>query len=209
MKTIKYLSGVGILSLAIMSCGGSNSSNSSTTDSKQPTIEQLTNNKDAEKQQLFLRLVDETETDSSKIYVAKSLFDKDTVGLRVEVLKNIKPGINAEGRPTEDGFVKGTIKLSSIGEQSDAFVKALGAIFKVNTTGKMNADVLLPTVFSSNKGDVDLSKQATYSFKLFLDNAKGEPAEVFANVDTYRKSFEISEKDSTYRAQLVSAFEAK
>jgi hypothetical protein len=69
--------------------------------------------------------------------------------------------------------------------------------------------VLLTTVFSSNKGEVDLTKNATYSFKLFFDNEQGEPAEVFVIVDTYRKSLEITEKDSTFRKQLLSAFEGK
>jgi hypothetical protein len=44
---------------------------------------------------------------------------------------------------------------------------------------------------------------------LFFDNEQGEPAEVFVIVDTYRKSLEITEKDSTFRKQLLSAFEGK
>ena len=211
MKILKIALGLASLATLIASCGGNstNSGNTKSNASSQPSIEQLTNYKTADKQQLFLRFVSETETDSSKIFVAKSLFDKDTVGLQVEVLKNIKPGINAEGKPIEEGFVKGQIKLSSIGEQSDALVKAFGTLFNKQTSGVMTKETLLPTVFSSNKVDVDLSKQATYSFKLFFENVEGAPAEIFATVDTYRKSFELSEINDTHRGQLISAFESK
>ncbi|WP_164112558.1 MULTISPECIES: hypothetical protein [Sphingobacterium] len=175
-----------------------------------PTIEQLSNQVDAPKQHLFLRFTDEVSTDSSMIYTTKSLFDKDTVGLKVEVLKNIKPGLRNDGTVDEKtGFMRGSIKISSLGAHSDAFVKALGTMFKLPTSNKMTNEVVLPTVFSSNKGAVDLTKPATYSFKLFLDNKVGEPAEVFAVVDTYRKSFELTEKDSTFRGQIIAAFEGK
>jgi len=175
---------------------------------KGPSIEQLTNYPEADKQQLFFRMVEELHTDSSVIYTVKSTFEQDTVGLKVEVLKNIHPGINSSGQVDADrGFVSGSIKLSSVGEESDNFVKALGKMFKLSTDGKMTSSVILPTVFSSNKEVVDLDKNGTYSFKLFFENQRGEPAELFANVDTYRRSFEISEKDSSFRAQLLSAFE--
>lgn len=201
-----------VASWAITSCNNTSKNGNTGSNSAQgsPTIEQLTNVKDAAKQQLFLRFTDEISTDSSMIYTAKSLFGTDTVGLKVEVLKNIKPGLSDDGTVNEhSGFVKGSIKLSSIGGQSDAFVKALGTMFKLPTSGIMTNTVLLPTVFSSNKTAVDLGKSSTYSFKLFLDNGAGEPAEVFAIVDTYRKSFELSEKDSTFRKQVLAAFEGK
>jgi len=82
----------------------------------------------------------------------------------------------------------------------------LSSIFNIPATSGMTQNIITPTVFSSNKEAVVLSKPGTYSFKLFLDNTKGEPAEIFAVVDTYRKSFEISEKDSTYRAQILRCY---
>lgn len=208
MKALHSILGLALIgSIFATSCN--NSSGNKEADSGKHTIENLTNNVNAEKQTLFLRFVEENKTDSSMIYIGKSLFENDTVGLQIEVLNNIKPGINAEGRPVEEGFFEGVIKLSSIGAESDAFVKALGKMFKISDVTGMTNEVLLPTVFSSNKEVSDLSKSSTYSFKLFFPNSKGEPAEVFASVDTYKKAFQISEKDSTYRAQLLSAFEGK
>lgn len=207
MKPIKTALGLMLLTAVSFTGCQNNAGNNA---SSGPSIEPLTNNASAEKQQLFLRLVDEDVTDSSVIYTAKSVFEKDTVGLKVEVLNNIKPGITEAGTVDEEnGFVKGTIKISSIGEESDNLIKALGSIFKLPNSGEMTSEVILPTVFSSNKVPVDLTKSTAYSFKLFLDNQQGAPAEVFAVVDTYRKAFEISEKDSTYRVQILSAFEGK
>jgi len=172
-------------------------------------LKQLTNDSTAVKQTFYFGFTDELDTDSSKIYVAKSLFNTDTVGLQIEVMKDIQPGINAEGRPVEAGFVEGDIRLSTIGTPSNNLVVALGSLFSLPTDSKMTDQVLTPTVFSSNSKVVDLNSQGTYSFKLFLNNNLGQPAEVFAVLDLYRRAFEVSEKDSVYRAEIIAAFEGK
>lgn len=206
MKAIKSLLATGVIATTLFaSCGNSTDSQKST----EPTLATFTNNKEADRQQLFLRIVDEAKTDSSVVYVAKSVFEQDTVGLQVEVLNGIKPGVNGQGQPIQEGFVEGAIKLSSIGAESDALVKALASIFKTSSAGTMSSSVILPTVFSSNTVEVDLDKKSTYSFKLFLPNTVGEPAEVFVTLDLYKRSFEIGEKDASYRAQIISAFEGK
>jgi hypothetical protein len=208
MKAIKSIFATGVITALILSSCG-NSTNSENSSNTTPSLEKLTNDKAAVKQQLFLRIVDESSTDSSHVYIAKSVFEQDTVGLQVEVLKNITPGVNDQGRPVEDGFVRGAIKLSSIGAESDALIKSLATIFGSQSTGSFASSTILPTVFSSNTVAVDLSTKSTYSFKLFFDNAVAEPAEVFATLDLYKRSFEIGEKDALYRAGLLSALEGK
>ncbi|TJZ63106.1 hypothetical protein FAZ15_02075 [Sphingobacterium olei] len=207
MKGIYSIVGLGMVALVLTSC---NSSSADKQKTSERTLEVFTNDVNATKQQFFLRLVDEQQTDSSVIYNAKSVFEDDTVGLQVEILKNIEAGVTSDGKIDESkGFVKGSIKLSSIGVYSDNLVKALGTIFQLPSSGKMTNQTIDPLVFSSNKVPVDLAKQSTYSFKFFLDNSVGTEAELFAVVDTYRKSFEMSEKDSTFRAHLISAFEGQ
>lgn len=208
MKAIKSLLATGVIAISVLSSCGNSSTNDKEVKTT-PSLEKFTNDKTAQKQQLFLRIVDESQTDSSHLYVAKSVFEQDTVGLQIEVLKGIKPGVNRQGRPVEDGFVKGAIKLSSIGAESDALVKSLASMFQTQSTGSFSNSTIEPTVFSSNTVTVDLSAKSTYSFKLFLDNSVGEPAEIFATLDLYKRSFEIGEKDASYRAQLISALEGK
>lgn len=203
MKTFQFIFAIGFSLATFASCNNAKDSKNETSTDR---LENFTNNKDADKQQLFLRIVDELQTDSSHIYVAKSVFEQDTVGLQFEVLNAIKPGVNGQGQPTEQGFVKGAIKFSSLGEPSDALVQSLSSIFKIPGATAMKKDVILPTVFSSNTVETDLTKKATYSFKLFFENEVGEPAEVFAILDLYKRSLEISEKDASFRGQLLSAF---
>lgn len=208
MKAIKSILATALISATLLtSCGNAN--NSKDDGAKTVSLAKFTNDKADVSQHLFLRIVDESQTDSSHIYVVKSVYETDTVGLKVEVLKDIKPGIDGHGRPVKNGFVKGAIKFSSIGTESDALLKALGSIFELQSSGVFSVNTILPTVFSSNSDNVDLTKNSSYNFKLFLDNAVGEPAEVFAILDLYKRSFEFTEKDSSYRAQLLSALEGK
>lgn len=206
-KIITTVLAAGVLTTTLLTSCGNDAKD--TNKANQPTVQNLVNDRNAAKQILFLRLLDEVETDSSTSYTAKALYDQDTVALKVEVMKNIQPGVDASGKPTEDGFVQGAIKFSSVGVASDHFVKALGKVFKIDGVESMAQQVILPTVFSSNQQVVDLSKSTSYNFKLFFENQTTSPAEVFAVVDTYRKALEISEKDSTYRVGLVAAFQGK
>lgn len=205
---MKSLLGIGLLSIALAtSCNNASKTVENTTDSIK--LKALTNDTTAARVQLFLGFTNESETDSSKIFICKSLNGTDTVGLKVEVLKNIKPGINNDGNPIEAGFAKGSIKLSSIGNESNNFIVALGQVFKLPSEGVMTSETIEPTVFSSNKGLVEFNNQNTYSFKLFLDNGLGEPAEMFAVLDLYRRAFELSEKEAVYRPGIIAAFEGK
>ena len=85
---MKSILGIGVIMLLAMSCN--NSPQTSNDNAQGFTIEQLSSNKNAEKQQLFLRFTEEITTDSSTVFIAKSLNDKDTVGMRIEVMNNIR-----------------------------------------------------------------------------------------------------------------------
>lgn len=118
---------------------------------------------------VFLSLVKTEKTDSSVVYTAKSLNDKDTIGVNVEVINNLPAGIFLDGNPNNDrGFTPGAMKFSSIGSQSDAFVRALAQVYGLPAGGAMTKSTLLPLVFSSNKKVVNLDGTDTYTFKLFF-----------------------------------------
>lgn len=207
MKNIAISASVFLLSATFLSsCGGS-----SNKDNKAPadavTLGKFVGN-DSDNPSLYLYLADAKETDSTIVYTAKSLHDADTVGLQIEVAKNIPAGIGADGNPDEkDGFKTGVIKFTTIGRQSDALVKALGQVYQSPAQSGMAASGIAPLVFSSNKQAVDLSKNGTYSFKLFMDNSAGAEAEAFVILDLYRRLFELKAKDSTQFPRLVAAFQ--
>ncbi|MFD1769054.1 hypothetical protein [Sphingobacterium suaedae] len=189
--------------------------NNSKTEDKSQQAKQLTQNigqyivnSDTENPSVYLSLVDSKETDSSMVYVAKSLRNRDTIGLQIEVVKNIPAGLYPDGNPNnEKGFTSGAIKFSSIGSESDNFIQALGGLYKHSVKGGMTEVTLLPLVFSSNKKNIDLKKNGTYTFKLFFNNSAGAEAEVFAVLDLYKRLFEFRAKDSTQYERILAAFQ--
>ncbi len=209
MKNILISATVLMLSAAFLtSCGGSSNKDGKAA-ADGAMLGQFVGN-DTDNPSLYLYLADTKETDSTVVYTAKSLHETDTVGMQIEVSKNIPAGVAADGHPDEkDGFKTGVIKFVTIGGQSDAFVKALGQVYKSPVQGGMATSAIVPLVFSSNKQAVDLSKNATYSFKLFLSNSAGEEAEAFVILDLYRRLFELKARDTTQFPRLVSAFEQK
>ncbi|MFU1859456.1 hypothetical protein [Sphingobacterium sp. BIGb0165] len=216
MYKIQSIALLATATMMVAACGNSNQKKTDGSDTatantiERVRIEQLTNGTPGpEKKNFFLRITDEVKTDSSRIYTTKSIYNKDTVGAKIEVVDFIPAGI-IDGQPSDDvGFTKGKIKITTLGTQSDNLVKALGELFQMPTTDGFTKEVVLPNVFSSNKVNVDLSKKTAYSFKLFLENKKAEPAELFFNVDTYKHSIEFSEKDPSFRAGFISALTGK
>lgn len=197
----------------ISACGGSSSKKNEEEKSDVETYKldnrPFVNDPSAQEHRFFFNLVDSHATDSSVVYTALSLFEDDTLGFDLEILKDIPAGVTQEGTPDEDnGFRTGSLKFIGIGHVSDNFVKALQEIYNMEGTGEMRRDTIQPLVFSSNTEPVDLNRKgaSTYSFKIFFDNKLGPEAEVFAVLDLYRKSFEITEKDASFRANLLSAF---
>src|SRR5690606_1209389 len=176
----------------------------------QRQIGQYVVNPDVDNPSVYLTLVESHETDSSVVYTGKSLHDQDTIGLEIEVIKSIPAGLLADGNPdNEGGFTPGAIKFRSLGAESDNFVHALGALYKIPAQRSMTDDTILPLVFSSNRKEVDLGNNGTYTFKLFLDSAAGSEAEVFAVLDLYKRLFELRAKDTTHYERIVSAFEGE
>ena len=192
----------------ISSCGDNRKADDRTTeDAMTANLSQFVASSTTDNPAIYLSLVKSTETDSSVIYVGKSLNDKDTVGVQLDIAKDIPAGIFEDGTVNEEkAFHEGAIKLSSIGVESDNFVKAIATLYEQPIEGGMTDAILEPLVFSSNKTVVDLGGNGTYAFKLFFANGLGEEAEVFAELNLYNRSFKMWGKDVQQRARILSAF---
>ncbi|WP_134089985.1 hypothetical protein [Olivibacter sp. XZL3] len=155
---------------------------------------------------IYLSLTDKKEGDTLISYVAKGLYQNDTVGFLVEISKNIPAGINKDGSVNEnEGFKKGSITFKSLGPQSDAFLSALATLWKVDGVHKMKSTAIQPLAFSSNKRAFDPNKASTNSFKLFFDDGSADPGEIFFTFDTYKRSIQFQEKDAEQREAVVHA----
>ncbi|WP_436830985.1 hypothetical protein [Parapedobacter sp. DT-150] len=164
--------------------------------------------KDPEKPtSIVLRLLDMKESGASVSYVAKGIYQEDTVGFVIEIDKIIPAGINSDGSVNEEiGFKKGTIKFIKSGVASDRFVSALGELWQVDGVDSMKTQPVEPLVFSSNNDAVDYSKPATGNFKLFFGEDAPVPGELFFTLDSYKRIIEFREKGAQYRSQIVHAF---
>lgn len=155
---------------------------------------------------IYLSLTDKKEGDTSIAYLAKGLYQQDTVSFLVEVSKNIPAGINKDGSVNQkEGFKTGSITFKSAGASSDAFVTALATLWKVDGIKKMRTVPIQPLAFSSNKNPFDPNKPSTNSFKLFFNAHSTAPGELFFTFDTYKRSIQFQEKDTDQRNAIVHA----
>lgn len=190
-----------LLAVAMLSsCGNNSNPSDNTTETKKLfSMENPTS--------FFLNLVDKTEGDNSVSYVAKGLYQDDTVGLILELDKNIAVGINNDGSVNEEeGFQKGKVKFKTLGPESDRFVSALGNLWSIGGVSKMKGNAIEPLAFLSNKKPIDFDKASTSSFKLFFADESSDPGELFFNFDTYKQRIEFHEKDAEQRAAIIHAF---
>ena len=209
MKTT-FLQAAAVMMLAstLTGCGNNQKDGEKTTEEAlTANLRQYVATSTTDNPAIFLSLVKSTETESSMVYTAKSLNDKDTLALQIEIIKNIPGGIFEDGEVNEEkAFQEGAVKFSSVGEESDNFVKAIAALYEEPVDNGMTDAVLEPLVFSSNKTAVDLTGNGTYAFKLFFANSVGEEAEVFAELNLYNRSFKMWAKDAEQHPRILSAF---
>jgi len=173
-------------------------------------LEEITSKTDTSEgfSDIFLSIQSDTKTDSSHIYVAKGLYNGKTVGIQFEVKSNMKNGLTSDGQMnSEGGFIKNAIKTNSIGQESDALVKALGELYLIPTTNLFTKQTITSTAFSLNQKIADLDKSDYYKFKLFFeDDSEDLYSELFFNINTTEKIIEIHEKDQEYRQPLIKVF---
>lgn len=207
-KTILQAAAAMMLASTLASCGNNQTSNNtSTEDAMNANLRQYVATSTTDNPAIFLSLVKSTETDSSMIYVGKSLNEQDTLALQIEIKKDIPAGVYADGEVNEEkAFTTGTIRFSSLGAESDNFVKAVAALYEQPTDKGMSQNPLEPIVFSSNKTVVDLTGNQTYAFKFSFANGLGEGAEMFGELNLYNRSFKLWSKDTEQHPLIVSAF---
>lgn len=133
------------------------------------------------------------------------------MGLKFEIKSILPNGINSDGSlDAKKGFIRNAIRISSIGEESDEFLKSISNLYGFPTDKKFTINTLSPTAFSLNKSIVKVEKVGYYKFKLFFrddENDKEEDyCELFLNINTNEKTIELFEKDNEYRKSLIKAF---
>jgi hypothetical protein len=183
-----------------------NDSNAQTNNTDTTKLEEITSRIDPEEgwNDIFLKIIEDTKTDTSHIYIAKGLYKNKIVGLQIEVSSKIGAGI-VDGKPDgKAGFVANAVQLKSIGQESDELVKALAELYKQITNKGFTKQRISATAFSLNEKPVNLDKKDYYKLKLFFsEDDENLYSEIFLNINTDKREIEINEKDEGYREMII------
>lgn len=186
-----------------------NDSNARTSNSDNAKIEEITSRIDPEEgwNDIFLKITEETKTDTSHIYIAKGLYKNKIVGLQIEVSSKIGPGI-VDGKPDgKAGFMANAVQLISIGQESDELVKALAELYNQPTDKGFTKQTISATAFSLNEKSVSLDKNDYYKLKLFFaEDDENLYSEIFLNINTDKREVEFHEKDEEYREPIIKVW---
>lgn len=133
----------------------------------------------------------------------KGLFKKDIVGLEIALRPDLELGI-VNDEVDSSKFYKEGINFYSIGEISDNFISALTDLYGFDITNLKMKDRIESTIFILS-GNPDNIKTDFIKTKIFFDDEDENDlySELYANINLKDKTFELREKDSEYRQNII------
>lgn len=107
-------------------------------------------------------------------------------------------------------FTSESIKILSIGQQSDNLIKALSKLYNIPCDKGFTDKTVVASAFSLGTEYADLTKNnGYYKFKLFIEeNSDDLYCEVYLNMNFDQGTIELREKDPEYRENLIKVFTA-
>jgi hypothetical protein len=198
MKQIKIL----LMGLLTWLFGNkNNAAKAQTTTIKNFRLEEITSHIDPDEGRnvISLKIISDTKTRSSHIYVAKGLYNGKTVGVSFEVKSNMISGFVDRKLSNNDGIYANGVQMKSIGQESDDFIKAMAELYIVPLTKGFSKNLVSASVFLLTMTIADLDSKDNYEFKLFFE----EGSELFFNINTDKMEIELAEKDEGYREPLI------
>jgi hypothetical protein len=175
-------------------------------------LEEITSRLDIEEgwSDIFLKIIEDKKTDNSHIYIVKGLYKTKIVGLQVEVSSKIKAGFKNDEIDAENGFLPNSVKLKSIGIESDELIKALAELYEQPSDKNFTSQIITATSFSLNEKPVNLDKSDYYKLKLFFEEEdENLYSEIYLNINTDKGEIEIHEKDQEYREPIIKVLTNK
>ena len=171
----------------------------------QGTLIDLTSNCRKGHNDLVLSIVDTQLIENVWIIIAKAKYKGDTVGFRFKIKNGINPGL-VEGEIDNTSWALKSAEISSIGRESDNFVKAFSEIYSMQTEEPFTSDPIVFTCFSLNTEKAIL-EEGFFQFKLYFDdtNRSGLYAEVFFNTNIPKGIVEFPDKDPIHIVDFMKA----
>jgi hypothetical protein len=154
---------------------------------------------------IILNIVDKQIDNDFWIITAKGQYKGTIVGIKIKVKNGLKPGI-VNGEIDKTAFTKDAVEISSIGNESDSFIKVLSNLYGFKTNKKFTSKPLIFTCISLSSTEGFLDK-GYFKFKLFFDDTdeKGLYSEIYLNPNFPEGLIELPEKDPGYRKNIINA----
>jgi hypothetical protein len=135
----------------------------------------------------------------------KGLYKNDIVGLEVALRPDLELGI-VNDEVDSSKFYKEGVNFYSIGEISDNFISALTDLYGFDIENLKMNDRIESTTFILS-GNPYKIKTDFIKTKIFFDDAdeSGLYSELYANINLKNKTFELREKDSEYRENIIKS----
>lgn len=160
-------------------------------DSKHIELHQITLNRDKKDfVDLTFQIISSESKGDIQNFIIKGKYKESTVGLKVSV-----------NTTKEKGFIMDGVHVSSVGEESNNFIKALSELYDEDNINVQMKDEVIFTNYVLEK------TRTSRKYKLFFDNGKeNEYAEIYLNINLNDNLIEINEKDLEYRKPILKAF---
>jgi hypothetical protein len=154
---------------------------------------------------LTLNIIDTLKENDSWIITAKGQYQGIIVGFKIKLLDGIKPGL-VNGRIDNTSWARNAVEISTIGEESDNFVRVFSELYSIKTEKPFSNIPVIFTCFSLNSETAWL-KNGYFEFKLYFDdtNKSGLYTEIYINVNIPEGYIEMPDRDPEHIADFVKA----
>lgn len=156
-------------------------------------------------QDLILNIVDTLYKNDFWIITAKGQYKGAIVGIKIKFKNGLKPGL-VNGKIDNTSWAQKAAEISTIGEESDNFVKIISELYGIETDKAFSNNPIVFTCFSLNSTVAFLDK-GYFEFKLYFDdtNKSGLYTEIFLNLNLQEGYIEIPDKDPEHRENFIKA----
>jgi len=141
--------------------------------------------------------------------ICKAKYKDQIIGIRIYILEGLEPGIVGDELDNTK-FVREAVKIESIGEESDNFIKVVSELYQQDVSDSFTDSLLSYTIFPLNHDKANL-ENGQFKFKLFFDDNDeyGLYSEIYLNLNFPAGTIELNEKDEEYRKNIVLSMAKK
>ncbi len=165
---------------------------------------ELTLNAEEGWQDLIFTITEKEKVNGVWNLICKAIFENKVVGLKVNIVDQVAPGIVNE-QIDNTCFIRNGVEFESIGTESDQLIEVISSLYGQSKRTKFSTKKPSFTMFPLNQEQAIL-ENGRFHFKLFFDENDEQNlySEFFLNPDLKNGTLELNEKDIDYRENIVN-----